>query len=55
MNKMCISVDKMCISNSGLLWPDDNAFALLFQLFGGFNSVFECSILHISNWFLHLF
>ena len=53
--KMYISLDKICISNSEMLSPDDNACDLVVEFFGGFKSVFEGSFFHISNCVLHLF
>ncbi len=46
MNRMCFKIDKMCMSNSELLSPRDNAWDLVFELFAAFKSASKGSFLH---------
>ena len=53
MNKICLQIDKLCMSNLEMLSPNDNSCDLDFAFLATSKSAFEGSILSFSKCVLH--
>ena len=53
MNKICLQIDKLCMSNLEMLSPNDNSCDLDFAFLSTSKSAFEGSILSFSKCVLH--
>jgi hypothetical protein len=53
MNKICLQIDKLCMSNLEMLSPNDNSCDLDFALLATSKSAFEGSISSFSKCILH--
>jgi hypothetical protein len=47
MNKICLQIDKLCISNLEMLSPNDNSCDLDFAFLATSKSAFDVLIIHI--------